>query len=240
MSKTKIEWTDSTWNPVTGCSKISDGCKHCYAERLAKRLRAMGNPNYSNGFELTTHENALDIPLKWKKPQNIFVCSMSDLFHRNVPDEFIVKIFETMNKAYWHRFQILTKRSDRLVALSSELSWSDNIWAGVTVENDDYRRRIDDLRNVPAQVKFISFEPLIGPIDSVDLVNIDWVIVGGESGPGHRPIMEEWILNIKDECIKQAVPFFFKQWGGINKKKTGRLLEGRTWDGYPYLLENIM
>lgn len=240
MSKSKIEWTDSSWNPITGCTKISDGCKHCYAERLAKRLKAMKNPNYFNGFNLTIHENSLQIPFSWKKPQNIFVCSMSDLFHEDVPDDFIVKIFDIMNKADWHRFQVLTKRADRMAKIANKLKWSDNIWAGVTVENNEYKYRIDQLLTIPAKVKFISFEPLIGQIDQPIFRGIDWVIVGGESGPGHRAIKEEWILTIKDECEKTEVPFFFKQWGGINKKKTGRTLQGQTWDGYPNWIDNII
>jgi len=233
MGKTKIEWTDSTWNPVTGCTKLSPGCLNCYAERLAKRLKAMGNANYHNGFMVTTHEHTLLTPLFWKKPQNIFVCSMSDLFHKDVPQDFILSVFETMNKAHWHRFQVLTKRSKRLLELNAKLPWAKNIWAGVTVENNEYLFRIEDLRKTDANIKFISFEPLLGPIPEVNLDGIDWVIVGGESGPGARPMRLEWVINIRNQCIKQDVPFFFKQWGGINKKKNGRLLEGRTWDQYP-------
>jgi len=233
MSKTKIEWTDSTWNPVTGCTKTSEGCANCYAERMAKRLKAMGNRNYYNGFKVTTHEHVLEIPLSWKKPQNIFVCSMSDLFHEDVPEEFIVKIFDVMNKAHWHQFQVLTKRSERLLKLSNKLPWANNIWAGVTVENNNYVFRINDLRNTGAKIKFISFEPLIGPIQKVDLAGIDWVIVGGESGPGARSMKPVWATDIRNQCLNQAIPFFFKQWGGTNKKKNGRLLEGRIWDEYP-------
>ena len=231
--QSSIEWTGSTWNPVTGCSKISPGCKHCYAERMAKRLKAMGSPNYADGFKLTLHEHVLELPLSWKKPQTIFVNSMSDLFHKNVPLEFIQKVFDVMNRAHWHTFQILTKRSERLFQLDKHLKWAPNIWMGVSVENEKYLKRIDHLRSTNAYIKFLSIEPLIGPIDNLNLKNIDWVIVGGESGPRARPMLEEWVVDIKDECKYQNVPFFFKQWGGVNKKKAGRLLEGRTWDEMP-------
>lgn len=233
MATSKIEWTESTWNPVTGCTKISSGCKNCYAERMAVRLQKMGNKNYRNGFEVTTHEHVLEYPLKWKRPQTIFVNSMSDLFHEEIPDDFIFRVFKVMEKTHWHRFQILTKRSERLKELSLSLNWPNNIWVGVSVENSDVRYRIDDLRQVPAAIRFLSIEPLIGPIGSVSLSNIDWVIVGGESGPKARPMLEEWVINIKDQCKSQGVPFFFKQWGGVNKKKTGRLLHGKTWDEMP-------
>jgi protein gp37 len=228
-----IEWTESTWNPITGCNKISPGCKNCYAERMAKRLEAMGSANYENGFKLSLHEHALRLPLSWKKPQTIFVNSMSDLFHKNVPLEFILKVFETMNKAHWHLFQILTKRSDRLLQLNKYLPWTKNIWMGVSVENEDYIGRIDHLRKADAAVKFLSLEPLLGPINNLDFKNIDWVIVGGESGPGARPMLESWVIDIKDQCIEQNTPFFFKQWGGVNKKKNGRVLEGKIWDELP-------
>ena len=238
-TKSSIEWTESTWNPITGCTKISPGCKHCYAERMAKRLKAMGSPNYADGFKLTLHEHVLELPLTWKKPQTIFVNSMSDLFHKNVPLEFIQKVFDVMNKTPWHTYQVLTKRSDRLKELNKELTWGKNIWMGVSVENQDYTYRIDDLRNTNAYVKFLSVEPLIGPIRKLKLNKIKWVIVGGESGPKARPMKEEWVLDIKDQCKSAnggvGVPFFFKQWGGINKKKTGRLLEGKTWDELPVL-----
>ena len=230
-----IEWTESTWNPITGCTKVSPGCKFCYAERMAKRLKAMGSANYENGFKLTLHEHVLELPLTWKKPQTIFVNSMSDLFHKNVPLEFIQKMFDVMNKAYWHRFQILTKRSERLFELDPMLTWTDNIWMGVSVENENYTYRIDHLRYTNAKVKFLSIEPLIGTIEHLDLTNINWVIVGGESGPGARPIKEEWVIRIRDECRRAKVPFFFKQWGGVNKKKNGRVLKGRTWDEMPVL-----
>jgi protein gp37 len=228
-----IEWTESTWNPVTGCNKISPGCKHCYAERMAKRLQAMRQPNYINGFELTLHERILELPLMWKKPQTIFVNSMSDLFHENVPADFVQKIFHIMERAYWHRFQILTKRSERLLELNPKLSWNFNIWMGVSVENQEYSFRVDHLRKVGAKIKFISFEPLLGPINGLNLRGIDWVIVGGESGPQARPMDAGWAVNIRDQCQTMKVPFFFKQWGGPNRKKTGRKLEGRTWDQIP-------
>ena len=232
-TKSSIEWTESTWNPVTGCNKISPGCKFCYAERMSKRLEAMGSANYKNGFELALHDHVLELPLKWKKPQTIFVNSMSDLFHKNVPLEFIQKVFTIMNRTPWHTYQVLTKRSDRLKNLSKKLEWGKNIWMGVSLENQDYTYRIDDLRNISAHIKFLSIEPLIGPLRKLKLNNIHWVIVGGESGPKARPMKEEWVLDIKDQCKEVCVPFFFKQWGGKNKKKTGRLLEGKTWDELP-------
>jgi protein gp37 len=232
-SVSKIEWTEATWNPVTGCNKISPGCKHCYAERMAKRLQAMGQPNYINGFELALHEKALELPLMWKKPQTIFVNSMSDLFHENVPLKFIQRVFHVMERAYWHRFQILTKRSERLLELNSRLSWNFNVWMGVSVENQEYSFRVDHLRKVGAKIKFISFEPLLGSIKGVDLKGINWVIVGGESGPQARPMDVCWAVNIRDQCQRAKVPFFFKQWGGPNGKKTGRKLEGRTWNEIP-------
>jgi len=233
--KSSIEWTESTWNPITGCNKISPGCKFCYAERMAKRLKAMGSENYKNGFKLTLQEHALTLPLTWKKPQTIFVNSMSDLFHKDVPVSFVKKTFDVMNKADWHRFQVLTKRSDVLLKLNSELNWTKNIWMGVSVENQDYTFRVDDLRQTNAHIKFLSIEPLIGRINDLDLANIDWVIVGGESGPGARPIEEEWVVRIKDICKEAKVPFFFKQWGGVNKKKNGRTLKGKIWSEMPKL-----
>jgi protein gp37 len=229
----KIEWTEATWNPVTGCTKISPGCGHCYAERMAKRLQAMGQPNYSNGFKLALHEKILELPLIWKKPQTIFVNSMSDLFHEDVPAEFIHKVFHIMEQAHWHRFQILTKRSERLLELNPELCWNFNIWMGVSVENQEYTFRIDHLRRVGAKIKFISFEPLLGPMNNLNLRGIDWVIVGGESGHQARPMDASWVVDIRNQCKKMKVPFFFKQWGGPNRKKTGRKLEGRTWDEIP-------
>ena len=233
MSSSKIEWTDSTWNPLTGCNKVSPGCKNCYAERMAARLKAMGNPNYRDGFDLTMHEHALNLPLTWKTPQFIFVNSMSDLFHERVPLEFILRVFEVMKQASWHKFQVLTKRSQRLAELSSEIQWPENVWMGVSVENANFTYRIDHLRQTQAQTKFLSIEPLLGPIPRIDLNGINWVIVGGESGPYARPMEKEWVIEIKNQCLTQKVPFFFKQWGGKNKKLNGRLLEGRTWDGLP-------
>jgi protein gp37 len=234
-----IEWTESTWNPLTGCTKISPGCKHCYAERMALRLQAMGQRNYANGFELTLHENALELPLKWKKPQTIFVNSMSDLFHKAVPVEFIFRTFDVMCRADWHRYQVLTKRSDRLLELSALLPWKAHIWMGVSVENQSYTFRIDHLRHTGAMVRFLSLEPLLGPLPSLNLEGIDWVIVGGESGPGARPIDPAWVLEIRDQCLEAGVPFFFKQWGGTREKKSGRELEGRTWDEMPALASAV-
>lgn len=234
-SKSAIEWTESTWNPLTGCTKISPGCKHCYAERMAKRLQAMGQPNYRNGFQLTLHEHSLEIPLHWKQPQMIFVNSMSDLFHEEVPLEYILRVFATMSKASWHTFQVLTKRSDRLLELDKELLWPENVWMGVSVENQSYTFRVDHLRETHAVIKFLSLEPLLGPLANLNLSGIHWVIVGGESGPGARPIQESWVLDIRDQCLDANIPFFFKQWGGTNKKKSGRELDGKTWDELPIL-----
>jgi protein gp37 len=231
--KSAIEWTESTWNPMTGCTKISLGCQNCYAERLAKRLKAMGQNNYKSGFNLSLHPHMLDLPLKWKKPQMIFVNSMSDIFHEDAPREFIERIFDVMAKAHWHIFQVLTKRSERLLEISPNLRWESNIWMGVTVESQDYEYRIDDLKQSHAKVRFLSLEPLLGPIHKLALDGINWVIVGGESGPKSRIMKEEWVIDIRNNCENADVPFFFKQWGGVNKKKSGRLLEGRTWDGMP-------
>ncbi|MCK9264042.1 MAG: phage Gp37/Gp68 family protein [Deltaproteobacteria bacterium] len=228
-----IEWTGATWNPVTGCSYISDGCRNCYARRMAMRLHAMGNRRYVNGFNVTLHPDLLDTPLRWRTSKLIFVNSMSDLFHEDIPIEFILQVFTTIRQAKQHTFQVLTKRAERLHDLSDELDWPDNLWMGVTVESGKYTNRIDLLRKVPAAVKFLSIEPMVGPVGKLDLTSIDWVIVGGESGPGARPIEKIWVNNIKDQCIVGGVPFFFKQWGGVNKKKTGRLLDGKTWSQYP-------
>lgn len=228
-----IEWTESTWNPVTGCTKVSPGCKHCYAERMARRLHAMGQPNYANGFKLTLQPQMLEMPLTWKKPQTIFVNSMSDLFHRDVSLAYIKRVFEVMRQAHWHRFQVLTKRGERLADISIELTWSPNVWIGVSVETERYQHRIDQLRDTGAHTKFLSLEPLLGPLPNLDLHNIDWVIVGGESGPKSRPIDPAWVRDIRDQCEAASVPFFFKQWGGRNKKRAGRLLDGRTWDEMP-------
>lgn len=235
MNKTKIQWTEMTWNPITGCTKISDGCQNCYAARMAKRLKAMGNPRYINEFEVTVHKDLLEVPLDIKQPKMIFVNSMSDLFHKDVPDDIIIKVFETMNKAHWHTFQVLTKRPERVLAMDQAglLKWSSNIWMGTTVENDKYIDRIDKLRKTKANIKFLSCEPLLGSLKDISLEEIDWVIVGGESGPKSREMKKEWVLELKELCEKDGVAFFFKQWGGINKKKSGRLLDGMTYDEYP-------
>ena len=232
-TKTTIEWTEATWNPLTGCTKISPGCKFCYAERLAVRLQAMGQRNYTNGFALTLHEHVLEVPLQWKKPHTIFVNSMSDLFHHDVPLPFIARVFDVMRQASWHCFQVLTKRSDRLLELSPQLPWAPHIWMGVSVENEAYTYRIDHLRKTGSAIKFLSLEPLLGPLHSLNLERIDWVIVGGESGPGARPMDASWVIGIRDQCRAAGVPFFFKQWGGVRKKRTGRELEGQTWDEMP-------
>ncbi len=235
MNKTKIQWTEMTWNPITGCTKISDGCLNCYAARMAKRLKAMGNPRYLNEFEVTVHKDLLEVPLDIKQPKMIFVNSMSDLFHKDVPDAIIVKVFETMNRAHWHTFQVLTKRPERVLAMDQAglLKWSPNIWMGTTVENDKYIDRIDKLRETKANIKFLSCEPLLGSLKDISLEEIDWVIVGGESGPKSREMKKEWVLELKELCEKDGVAFFFKQWGGINKKKSGRMLDGKTYDEYP-------
>lgn len=237
--KSSIEWTESTWNPLTGCTKVSPGCKHCYAERMALRLQAMGQANYADGFNLTLHEDALELPLRWRKPQTIFVNSMSDMFHAGVPREFILRAFDVMQQASWHRFQVLTKRSERLARLSAFLPWADNIWMGVSVENDSYIHRIEQLRETGAAIKFLSLEPLLGPLDKLRLGQIDWVIVGGESGPRARPMNLDWVTSIRDQCTSSGVPFFFKQWGGVRKKKFGRTLEGRTWDEMPKSMQPL-
>jgi protein gp37 len=231
--KSAIEWTDATWNPVTGCSKVSPGCKNCYAERLAARLHAMGNPRYTHGFEPTLHEDQITLPLRWKQPRKIFVNSMSDLFQEEVPDDFIFQAFEVMKKASWHLFQILTKRAERLAQLAPRLPWPRNIWQGVSVENAEYTWRIDSLVKVPSVVRFISVEPLLGPIKNLPLTGISWVIVGGESGPNHRPVEAAWVRDLRDQCVRACVPFFFKQWGGITSKSRGRRLDHRFWNQMP-------
>jgi len=228
-----IEWTDSTWNPVTGCTKVSPGCKLCYAERMAKRLQGMGQPRYRNGFATTLQEDLLEVPLGWAKPRRVFVNSMSDLFHEAVPETFIAQVFSVMERASQHVFQVLTKRADRLASLAPALPWPSNVWMGVSVESADYTWRIARLRRVPAAVRFLSVEPLLGPIRRLPLQGIDWVIVGGESGPGARPMDLEWARSIRDRCLSAGVPFFFKQWGGARKKRTGRTLDERTWDEMP-------
>lgn len=235
MATTSIEWTEATWNPVTGCSKFSSGCQNCYAERMARRLKAMGQMKYRNGFGVTVHPRELPVPIAWRKPRMVFVNSMSDLLHDEVPDEFILKVFEVMREACWHTFQILTKRPHRLEELNGSLRWPANVWMGVTVEDEACTERLEPLRKSDAVVKFVSFEPLLSSISNPNLDGIDWAIVGGESGPRARPIELQWVLEIRDECIRQSVPFFFKQWGGTNKKKAGRLLEGREWNDLPSL-----
>ncbi len=233
MSKSTIEWTEATWNPVTGCNKLSPGCKNCYAERMAKRLKAMGQRNYRNGFKLTLQPHMLELPLRWKKPQTIFVNSMSDLFHKDVPLDYIQQVFDVMSRAHWHRFQVLTKRADRLEELSPYLNWAPNIWMGVSVESEKYVDRIDYLRRTGAKTKFLSLEPLLGPLNDLDLSGIDWAIVGGESGFGARPMLVDWVTSIRDQCLDAGVAFFFKQWGGVQKKRNGRTLDNRTWDDMP-------
>lgn len=232
-TNSEIEWTDATWNPVTGCTKISPGCKNCYASRMANRLQAMGQANYTNGFQLTTQPQMLALPLSWKTPRRIFVNSMSDLFHDDVPLSYIKQVFAVMHQAPWHQYQILTKRSERLLSLSDQLKWAPQIWMGVSVETERYVHRIDELRKTGAHVKFLSLEPLLGPLNDLNLVGIDWAIVGGESGPGARAVDPNWVTGLRDQCLKANVPFFFKQWGGVRKKTTGRTLEGRTWDEMP-------
>ena len=231
--QSSIEWTESTWNPVTGCSKISPGCKECYAKRMANRLKAMGSFRYRNGFKVTLQEDIVELPLEWKQPRIIFVNSMSDLFHEDVPSDFLVKVFDTMKRAHWHTFQMLTKRSDRLVRMAPYLPWPENVWMGVSVESQKYTDRIRDLVKVPAAVRFLSIEPLLGPISKLPLRGIDWVIVGGESGPKARSMERKWVVQIKRRCREMEVPFFFKQWGGVRKKVAGRELYGRTYDEMP-------
>ena len=233
-----IEWTEATWNPVTGCDKVSPGCAHCYAERMARRLQAMGQRNYTRGFELTLQEQMLEVPIRWRRPRRIFVNSMSDLFHARVPEEFIQRVFAVMRKADWHEYQILTKRSERLAELHHSLPWAPHIWMGVSVENARFAYRIDHLRMTDARVKFLSLEPLLGPLPTLDLGGIHWVIVGGESGPRARPMERSWVLDIRDQCRAEGVAFFFKQWGGVFKSRTGRELEGRTWDELPAASES--
>lgn len=233
MAKSSIEWTEATWNPVTGCDKISPGCKHCYAEVMARRLEGMGQPNYRNGFKLTLQPHMLQRPLAWRRPQVVFVNSMSDLFHKDVPLSYVQRVFDVMRRAPQHTFQVLTKRAERLEELAPEIAWPCNVWMGVSVEREDYAFRIAHLRRTPAAVRFLSLEPLLGPLPRLDLSGIDWVIVGGESGPGARPMEERWAMEILRRCRAAGVPFFFKQWGGVNKKAAGRLLGGRAFDEMP-------
>ncbi|MCK6527686.1 phage Gp37/Gp68 family protein [Myxococcota bacterium] len=230
---TGIEWTEATWNPVTGCTLISPGCKNCYAKALARRLQAMGQPNYRNGFAPTLQPQMLELPLTWKRPRTIFVNSMSDLFHEQVPIDYLQSVFDVMRRARWHRFQVLTKRSERLKSVASRLPWPDHIWMGVSVESERYLYRVDHLREIGATVRFLSLEPLLGPLPNLKLDGIQWVIVGGESGPGARPMNPSWVTEIRDLCARSEVPFFFKQWGGRDKRRAGRMLEGRTWDALP-------
>ena len=238
MAKSKIEWTESTWNPLTGCNKISSGCRFCYAEVMARRLKAMGHEKYKNGFKLTLHPDVLNEPYLWKKPKLIFVNSMSDLFHKDVPVEYIQKVFKVIRENPHHVFQVLTKRADILRYYDSEgwLDWSHNLWMGVTVENADVMHRIDNLRQTKARVKFLSLERLIGSLYNINLKDIDWAIVGGESGRTPRPIKQEWVLDIKEQCNKSGTAFYFKQWGGTNKKKSGRMLEGKVYDEMPEMI----
>jgi protein gp37 len=235
-TNSKIEWTDATWNPLRGCTKISPGCKHCYAERFAERFRGVTGHPFEQGFDLRLVPEKLDEPLHWKRPQRIFVNSMSDLFHDDVPLPYIKRIFAVMNHAGWHQYQVLTKRAERLEDVSSQLPWAPNIWMGVSVENREYLWRIDHLRNTKAHIKFLSVEPLLGSLGKISLRGIDWVIVGGESGPGARPMDASWVKDIRDQCLRAGVAFFFKQWGGVQKKRHGRELEGRTWDEMPELV----
>lgn len=233
MAQSSIEWTEMTWNPVTGCTKVSAGCKFCYAEIMSRRLKAMGVEKYKDGFKVRIHEEALMIPYTWKKQRVVFVNSMSDLFHEDIPLEFIQKVFKVMNENGQHTFQVLTKRAERLLELHEQLNWTHNIWMGVSVEDSRVMSRIDMLRQTNARTKFLSCEPLIGPLKDMNLQSIDWVIVGGESGRKARPMDEDWVLDIMDQCTVANVAFFFKQWGGTNKKKTGRLLNGQTYDEMP-------
>jgi protein gp37 len=232
-TRSNIEWTEMTWNPVTGCTKVSQGCKHCYAERMARRLEAMGAERYRNGFRVTLHPDALDVPRRWRQPRVVFVNSMSDLFHQEVPLAYIQRVFATMRDCPQHTFQVLTKRSERLAELAPKLPWPKNVWMGVSVEAARVLHRIGDLQSVPAAVRFLSLEPLIGPLDTLPLAGIHWVIVGGESGPRARPMRREWVGSIFGQCRAAGVPFFFKQWGGVRKDLTGRQLDGRTYDEMP-------
>jgi protein gp37 len=229
-----IEWTNATWNPVTGCSKVSPGCAHCYAETFAKRWRGIPGHPYEQGFDLRLWPERLEQPLRWRRPRMIFVNSMSDLFHEDIPTAYIQSVFATMAAAHWHTFQILTKRHERLVALADDLPWPDNVWMGVTIENRRFVHRADYLRQVPARVRFISAEPLLSRLEGLELDDIHWLIAGGESGPRHRAVKPEWITELRDRCVDEDVPFFFKQWGGNRSKSGGRMLDGRTWDEFPH------
>ena len=244
MSKTAIEWTDATWNPVTGCTKISPGCDRCYAERFAERWRGVPDHPYENGFDLTLRPERVRQPLSWRQPRMIFVNSMSDLFHKHVPRDFVDQVFETMEQADWHIFQVLTKRSSRMRDYINMRYKKDaapkHIWLGASVEDGSKKSRVNHMQQMNASVRFLSIEPLIGPVGKVDLSGIHWVIVGGESGPGYRPMEVSWAKEVRDQCKKQKVPFFFKQWGGIRPKSGGRELDGREWNGYPnYYRRNL-
>lgn len=230
---TKIEWTEETWNPITGCTKCSDGCLNCYAASFAKRLKAMGNARYANGFQVTVHHDLFNKPLQWTKPKMIFVNSMSDIFHDDVPEKDILDLFRVMNQAKQHTFQVLTKRSERLMHLSSKIEWTDNIWMGVSIENKQVLYRANHLRASGAKIKFISAEPLLESISTIDLSGIDWLIVGGESGQKSRPLKEEWVVELRDIALEKGIAFFFKQWGGLNKKKNGYMLQGKCYREYP-------
>ena len=231
--KSNIEWTEMTWNPVTGCTKISQGCKHCYAERMAKRLTAMGSDRYRNGFEVTLHPDLVDLPRGWRQPRVVFVNSMSDLFHDDIPLAYIQRVFATMRDCPHHTFQVLTKRSERLAEFAPCLPWPKNVWMGVSVEDARVVHRVADLQATPAAVRFLSLEPLIGPLDDLPLKGIHWAIVGGESGPKARPMQKQWVSSILRQCRAAKVPFFFKQWGGVRKDLTGRALNGRIYDEMP-------
>jgi protein gp37 len=236
MAQSSIEWTEMTWNPTTGCTKLSPGCKYCYAEIMARRLKGMGLGKYSNGFELALHEGALELPYSWKKPKLVFVNSMSDLFHKDIPFSFIQKVFDVMNENPQHVFQVLTKRADIMLRHADKLNWTPNIWMGVTVENAEVLSRIDYLKLTPASIKFISCEPLLGPLTGIDISGIDWVIVGGESGRNPRPMLEDWVIELQELCAVMDVPFFFKQWGGRNKKMAGSELKGKTYKEIPLMI----
>jgi protein gp37 len=238
MNQTNIEWTESTWNPITGCTKVSAGCFNCYAERMSLRLKAMGTTKYKKGFELVIHEECLLEPYEWRKPKIIFVNSMSDLFHEDIHFDFINRVFKVMNENPQHIFQILTKRSERLLEYNSSLNWTSNIWMGVSIENDQVKNRIDNLSKTNAAIKFLSCEPLLGDLGEINLEAINWVIVGGESGPKARPIEEDWVLKIFSQCKNLNIPFFFKQWGGVNKKKNGKQLQGQVYNEMPEIISN--
>lgn len=238
MAASKIEWTEETWNPITGCTKCSAGCLHCYAETFAKRLQAMGNERYKNAFQVTVHRDIFERPLEWQKPKMIFVNSMSDIFHEDIPEQDILDLFDVMNRANWHTFQVLTKRADRMLELSDRINWTDNIWMGVSVENRDAIDRCERLKQTGAKIKFVSAEPLLESIVDIDLDGIDWLIVGGESGAGSRPMDEEWVIELRDKAKENEVAFFFKQWGGTRKKKAGSLLQGKYYKQYPKIKRN--